>query len=76
MAACARTNFHVLIIGESGSGKELAAQAIHNLSRRAGKKLIADNIAAAEGVSAVALHAALVPLIGKSRAALADRAAR
>jgi two-component system nitrogen regulation response regulator GlnG/two-component system response regulator HydG len=46
IAACARTNFHVLVVGESGSGKELAAQAIHHLSMRAGKKLIADNIAA------------------------------
>ena len=55
LAACARTNFHVLIIGESGSGKELAAQAIHNLSRRAGKKLIADNIAAIPPSLAAAL---------------------
>ena len=46
LAAYARTSFHVLVVGESGCGKELAAQAVHRLSPRAGKKLIADNIAA------------------------------
>ncbi len=46
LAACARTNHHVLVVGESGSGKELAAQSVHHLSARAGRKLIADNIAA------------------------------
>lgn len=44
LAACALSDFHVLVIGGSGSGKELAAQAIHRLSRRAGKPLVADNI--------------------------------
>ena len=42
LAAYARTSFHVLVVGESGCGKELAAQAVHRLSPRAGKKLIAD----------------------------------
>jgi two-component system response regulator HydG len=46
LASCARTNFHVLITGESGSGKELAAQAIHRMSARADMRLIAENIAA------------------------------
>ncbi len=55
LAACARTGFHVLIIGESGSGKELAAQAIHSLSRRSARKLIADNIAAIPPSLAAAL---------------------
>ncbi len=55
LAACARTNFHVLVIGESGSGKELAAQAVHRLSRRAGNKLVADNIAAIPPTLAAAL---------------------
>lgn len=36
----------VLIQGESGSGKELVAHAIHNLSKRKGKKFIAINCAA------------------------------
>lgn len=55
IAACARTNFHVLVVGDSGSGKELAAQAIHHLSQRTGKKLIADNIAAIPPSLATAL---------------------
>lgn len=46
LASCARSEFHVLIIGGSGSGKELAAQAIHAMSERGAKKLVADNIAA------------------------------
>src|SRR5262249_17675459 len=46
LAACAQSNYHVLVIGESGSGKELVARAIHRLSPRADRKLIADNIAA------------------------------
>jgi len=46
IAACARTSYHVLVVGESGCGKELAAQAIHSLSNRAHRKLVADNIAA------------------------------
>ncbi|MEB2313496.1 MAG: sigma 54-interacting transcriptional regulator [Sorangiineae bacterium] len=36
---------HVLLLGESGSGKELAAQALHALSRRAGRRLLARNAA-------------------------------
>ena len=36
---------HILIIGESGSGKELVAKALHNRSRRANKRLIAINCA-------------------------------
>jgi len=36
---------HVLLLGESGSGKELAAQAIHARSARGGKKLVARNAA-------------------------------
>jgi|WetSurMetagenome_2_1015567.scaffolds.fasta_scaffold00689_2 two-component system, NtrC family, response regulator PilR len=36
---------HVLIIGESGAGKELVAKALHDKSRRAQKRLIAVNCA-------------------------------
>jgi len=55
LAAVARTRCHVLIVGDSGSGKELAAQAIHRLSERAEKELIADNIAAIPSGLAAAL---------------------
>jgi two-component system nitrogen regulation response regulator GlnG/two-component system response regulator HydG len=36
---------HVLLLGETGTGKELAAQAIHAQSSRRGKKLVARNAA-------------------------------
>lgn len=42
----ARSDSNVLIYGESGSGKELFAQAIHNYSRRKGYPFIAVNCAA------------------------------
>ena len=42
----APTESPVLILGESGSGKELIAQAIHSQSRRANKKMIKLNCAA------------------------------
>ena len=40
------TEFPVLVRGESGSGKELVAQAIHQFSQRKGKSFIAINCAA------------------------------
>lgn len=45
LAVLGHTDFHTLILGESGSGKELAAQAIHIMSPRGQNPLIADNIA-------------------------------
>ncbi|MBW2455468.1 MAG: sigma-54-dependent Fis family transcriptional regulator [Deltaproteobacteria bacterium] len=45
LAFTARSDRHVLLLGESGSGKELAAQAIHRLSRRHAAPLVARNAA-------------------------------
>lgn len=42
----AQSNSNVLIIGESGSGKELFANAVHNLSNRKNKNFVAINCAA------------------------------
>jgi len=42
----APTNMSTLIIGPSGSGKELAARAVHNFSRRKGKTFLAVNCGA------------------------------
>ena len=42
----ARTNATVLLLGESGSGKEVAARAIHDQSKRANKPFMAINCAA------------------------------
>ena len=43
---CASSNASVFITGPSGSGKEVAAQAIHNLSKRSNGAFIALNCAA------------------------------
>jgi DNA-binding NtrC family response regulator len=45
LALVGRRAEHVLVLGESGVGKELAAQAIHALSARAGRKIVARNAA-------------------------------
>ncbi len=42
----AQSNSNVLIIGESGSGKELVAMALHNLSSRKDKNFVAINCSA------------------------------
>lgn len=36
----------VLLLGETGTGKEVAAQAVHNLSKRASSKMVSVNMAA------------------------------
>src|SRR5690348_15490748 len=41
----ARRPGHVLLTGASGTGKELAARAIHALSKRSGQRLVARNAA-------------------------------
>ena len=46
VARVARSDAPVMITGESGSGKEAAAQTIHALSRRRGKPLVAVNCGA------------------------------
>jgi DNA-binding NtrC family response regulator len=45
LAFCASADHHVLLLGESGAGKELAAQAIHDLSSRAKRTMVSRNAA-------------------------------
>lgn len=45
LAFCASSEKHVLLLGESGSGKELAARAVHRLSARGSRSLVSRNAA-------------------------------
>ena len=46
LAKVSQTDFTTLILGESGCGKELVANTIHNLSRRKNRQLVSLNCAA------------------------------
>lgn len=41
---CAKTKYNVLILGETGTGKEIVANQIHEFSVRAGKKMVIVNV--------------------------------
>jgi two-component system nitrogen regulation response regulator GlnG/two-component system response regulator HydG len=45
IAFAAQSSVHVLVLGETGTGKELAARAVHKLSSRSGRPLVARNAA-------------------------------
>jgi DNA-binding NtrC family response regulator len=70
VSVVARLNDPVLITGESGSGKELVAHAIHQISSRAGQPLEAINCACLDPSSAEA------DLFGVAEDAYTDVAAR
>ena len=46
MARVAASDATVLVIGENGTGKELVARALHQISRRANKRFVATNCSA------------------------------
>ncbi len=57
--AVAATDMPVLLLGETGTGKEVAARAIHGLGRRAAAPLVAVNMAVLnEGLAAAELFGA------------------
>ncbi|MEZ4448444.1 MAG: sigma 54-interacting transcriptional regulator [Nannocystaceae bacterium] len=66
--ATAGSELPVLLIGETGTGKELAAQAIHACGRRRGRPLVAVNL------SAIPESTAASQLFGHARGAFTDAA--
>lgn len=45
LALCSQSDGHVLIVGKSGTGKELVAKALHNLSPQSSQVYLSENIA-------------------------------
>ena len=78
IAFVAQRDAHVLVLGDSGTGKELVARAIHRLSERGGRTLVARNAATLpEGIVDAELfgNAASYPNPGmKARAGLVGEA--
>ncbi len=68
IAATARSELPVLLIGETGTGKELATQAIHAVGRRRQQPLVAVNL------SAIPESTAASQLFGHARGAFTDAA--
>jgi transcriptional regulator with GAF, ATPase, and Fis domain len=68
------TDLSVLIVGETGTGKEITARAVHEMSRRSGRPLIATNCSA---IAAGLLEAELFGCKkGSFTGAVADREGR
>jgi DNA-binding NtrC family response regulator len=66
----AKADFPVIVYGESGTGKNVAAQAIHRLSSRRSKKFVCKNIAA------YPIHLLESELFGTERGAFTDAVSR
>ncbi len=69
IALVAQTDVSALILGETGTGKELIAQAIHQSSRRSSNRLVSVNM------SAVMPSLAAAELFGVRRGAFTDASA-
>ena len=63
LALAAKTDVDVLLLGETGTGKELAAQLVHTESQRAAKPLVSVNVAA------IPVDLAAAALFGAARGA-------